>query len=35
MLKLAEERAGVPSPDLLMEMCQIKGLKKIYLHIKF
>lgn len=27
MLKLAEERAGIPSPDLLLEMCQIEGVK--------
>jgi len=27
MIKLAEERAGIPSPDLLMEMCQIEGVK--------
>ncbi len=27
MIKLAEERAGVPSPDMLLEMCQIEGVK--------
>uniref|UniRef100_A0A7V4JQT9 Peroxiredoxin family protein n=1 Tax=Thermodesulfobacterium geofontis TaxID=1295609 RepID=A0A7V4JQT9_9BACT len=33
MIKFAEERAGIPSPDLLMEMCQIEGVKFYACHM--